>query len=140
MHKDKVLILDSCTALHPAIISTLHRAGYELNIAKDYVEGLQAITSNDYQLVINRENPTGTAWLACLQIRQLSNIPIIVISCDKSEQALVTIVDAGADYFLSEPLDPLELAARINALIRRNKLNEELNIRRARAIARSRLN
>jgi len=122
MCEDKVLIFGSRTTLPPTIVLVLSQAGYEVDIAEDHIEGLQAIASNDYQLVIVREGAIGTARLVCLQIRQLTSIPIIVISCDPSEQALVRTINAGADYFLRVPVSSLVLVARINALLRRTRL------------------
>ena len=124
MDKDRVLILDGKYTLYLTILSALNRAGYEVDIAEDSITGLQKICSNGYQLVIVREGEAETAWLQCLEIHQMTNIPIIVISWDKRKEALVRNLSAGADYFLIEPLDPLELVARINALLRRSKLNK----------------
>ncbi len=119
MYKYKVLILDGGAILPLTTVLALNLKGYEVDIAQDYTEGLQALAIGGYQLVIFREELMGTAAWLCLEIRQLTGIPIIVISCDKSEQALIRAIHAGADYFLREPVSSLELVARVNALLRR---------------------
>ena len=120
MLKDRVLILSSTTL--PTIVSVLTEAGYEVDIVEDPAEGLRSVANNGYQLVIYKEEPLGSAWFGCLQIRQLTDIPIIVISHGTSKQALVEAINTGADYFLREPVSALELVARIKALLRRTIL------------------
>jgi len=140
MDKDKVLIFDFSPTQDPDITSVLSGTDYEVDIAHDYLEGLYSISEKDYQLVIVKDGPIGIGWLVCYQIHELTDIPSIVISSDTNMQTLVRTLNAGADYFLTEPLDSSELIARMDALKRRNKLNRALNLRRARFIALSRLN
>ena len=121
MYKYKVLILDGGAILPPTTVVALNLKGYEVDIAQDYTEGLQALAIGGYQLVIFREELMGTAAWLCLEIRQLTGIPIIVISGDTSKQAFVRTIRAGADYFLREPVSSLELLARVNALLRRTR-------------------
>ncbi len=140
MDKDKVLILNFGNTLDQTILSALSNVGYELDVVRDFLQGLYTLSCNDYQVVIINDGPIGIGWFACYQIRELTDIPSIVISSDLSQQTLVRTLNAGADYFLTKPLDSSELVARIDALLRRNNLNKELSIRRARIIALSRLN
>jgi two-component system KDP operon response regulator KdpE len=55
----------------------------------------------------------------CREIRQWSNMPILVLSARHSDEEKVRLLDAGADDYLTKPFNPAELEARVRALVRR---------------------
>lgn len=57
------------------------------------------------------------------QLRELTNVPLIALGGVGAQEAEVSILDSGADYFLTRPLGELELGARIRALLRRASPN-----------------
>ena len=63
--------------------------------------------------------PGAPGWHTLCQIRQQSPVPIIVLTDDDDSRVKIKILDMGADYCLSKPLDLDELRARIGVLQRR---------------------
>ena len=63
--------------------------------------------------------PNTPGWNTLRQIRQLSPVPIIVLSDVEDSQVRIKSLDLGADYCLSKPLDLEELQARVGVLLRR---------------------
>ncbi len=63
--------------------------------------------------------PGAPGWRTLRQIRQQSPVPIIVLTDDDDSWAKIKILDMGADYCLSKPLDLDELRARVGVLLRR---------------------
>ena len=63
--------------------------------------------------------PDTPGWNTLRQIRQLSPVPIIVLSDVEDSQVRIKSLDLGADYCLSKPVDLAELQARIGVLLRR---------------------
>jgi len=63
--------------------------------------------------------PDTPGWNTLRQIRQLSPVPIIVLSDVEDSQVRIKSLDLGADYCLSKPVDLAELQARVRVLLRR---------------------
>jgi two-component system, OmpR family, KDP operon response regulator KdpE len=63
--------------------------------------------------------PDAPGWHTLRQIRQMSSVPIIVLSEVEDSQVRIKSLDLGADYCLSKPVDLEELQARIGVLLRR---------------------
>jgi DNA-binding response OmpR family regulator len=66
--------------------------------------------------------PQAESWQFCRAVRQVSNVPLIVISNNASTEVCVKAINAGADFFLRKQTGPQELIARIRALLYRNDL------------------
>lgn len=66
---------------------------------------------------------------ACLKIREISNIPIIMLSAKQEDIDKITGLTTGADDYMIKPFNPLELLARVKAQLRRQSLigKEEFN-------------
>lgn len=116
--KNRVLIMGE-TILDDNI-SALESAGLEVTTAQNYPQGLQKLDETSPDLVIIDEIlPAVGGWKACSRLRQISDIPIIFLSADRSGQAVARAVNQGADTYVFKPFSPRELEARINALLRR---------------------
>jgi DNA-binding response OmpR family regulator len=63
--------------------------------------------------------PGAPSWHTLRQIRQMSPVPIIVLTDTEDSQVRIKSLDLGADYCLSKPLDLEELQARVGVLLRR---------------------
>lgn len=101
-------------------ISALEAAGLEVTTAQSYHQGLKKLDETPPDLVIIDEIlPAVGGWKACSRLRQISNIPIIFLSANRSGQAVARAVNQGADTYIFKPFSSRELEARINALLRR---------------------
>ena len=115
---EKVLFINNITA-RSMIPELLARTGYEVDAVYDFDTGLGQLGSRAYDMAIMLESPFAESWQLCEKIRQVTVIPLIVISANASAETCVKAINAGADYFMRKPFGPLELMARINSLFQR---------------------
>jgi DNA-binding response OmpR family regulator len=96
--------------------------GYKLNIVNRRNTDTGKINIEDYDIIIIQAGQETKEWQLYEQIRSFSSLPIIVISSDATADTCARAIDAGADYFLRKPFGPMELNARIRALLQRKSL------------------
>ena len=85
--------------------------------------GINAVDSGAPMLVVLEANlPDLSGFRVCRQIRQYSNVPIIMLSNRDKEADIVRGLDAGADDYIVKPANPLVFIARANAVLRRSYL------------------
>jgi len=114
----KVLFINNVTN-HSIVPELLARTGYEIDVAYNSAMGLQRLDKQDYDVTIVLESPDAESWQLCEKIRNLTTIPLILISSHASTETCVKAINAGADYFMRRPFGPLELLARVNSLLQR---------------------
>ena len=96
--------------------------GYKLTIVNRRNTDPGKINIEDYDIIIIQAGQETKEWQLYEQIRSFSSLPIIVISSDATADTCARAIDAGADYFLRKPFGPMELNARIRALLQRKSL------------------
>ena len=100
----------------------LRHSGFQVASA---IEGGQVMAEMDRStpdLIVIRENSHKlNGDELCIHIRELSDVPIIVLGRGQDEEAGVGMLEMGADAYLIHPLNPRELLARIRALLRRSR-------------------
>jgi two-component system KDP operon response regulator KdpE len=79
------------------------------------------LSHNPDLLIVDLGLPDGDGKVFIKQIREISKIPIIVLSARHDEKEIVAALDAGADDYITKPFLVNELLARIRANLRRNK-------------------
>jgi DNA-binding response OmpR family regulator len=99
----------------------LARMGCSVDEVTDAGAGLARLAHHDYDIAVLLESPVAASWTTCESIRQISSIPLIVVSLNASTETCVKAIEAGADYFLRKTFGPLELLARIDSLLYRAK-------------------
>jgi len=120
-----VLIVDDEPQIRRVIRTTLTSEGYAVLEARTGQEALEKIRSDHPSLVLLDVNMPGIAGLdACREIRQSSDIPIIMLTVRNSERDKVQALDAGADDYVTKPFGAQELMARIRAALRRSAPEE----------------
>ncbi len=124
----KVLIIKNVT-LHTPGSKLLIKEGYRVDTVHNSEAGLQQLDTQAYDIIIVQESQEAESWRLCEKIRQLSGIPLIVISKNASTDTCVKAINAGADYFLRKPFSPLELIARVQSLLHRISLNQPTPVR-----------
>lgn len=84
-------------------------------------EGLdQAVSERPDLVVLDLTLPDGTGIDVCRDLRSWSEVPILVLSARHADEEKATLLDAGADDYLTKPFSTLELQARVRALLRRS--------------------
>jgi DNA-binding response OmpR family regulator len=117
----KVLIIEDEPAIALTLRDDLELESYEVDVSHDGEEGLQLALSGRYDIILlDVMLPGRTGFDICRQVRarQLT-LPIIMLTAKSSEAEKVLGLDLGADDYLTKPFSPLELRARIKALLRR---------------------
>ncbi len=99
----------------------LKQNGYSVVTAENGADGLRMYQESKPKLVIlDIALPQMNGLEVCEQIRQSSNVPILMITGHAlSEEEIVEGLEAGADDYLTKPLRKMELQARVKALLRR---------------------
>lgn len=120
-----VLIIDDERDMRQLVGSILKRAGAEVYEAATGEEGLQELYQHRPDLVILDIRLPGADGLEiCHRIRQLSTVPIIMLTALSGNEQLVTALDAGADDYIAKPFESEVLVAKARAAIRRCEIQE----------------
>lgn len=116
----KILVVDDEAQITRVLLRGLESAGYQVRIATDGRAGLETFRSWLPDVVITDLSMPGYTGLElCERIRQLSEVPVLVLSVKEDEPTKVKAFDLGADDYVSKPFGMAELTARVRALLRR---------------------
>jgi DNA-binding response OmpR family regulator len=117
MRKVRILVIKTDEKQRMIVSNTLERAGYDVIRAKDTLEGLTMLFENAPDVVIMDSKLSSAAGKdARIGIRQAAYLPIIVCG---DQRDTVESLDIGADAFLANPLNSLEMVARVRSLLHR---------------------
>ena len=126
----QILVIEDDNTTRLLLQKTLEREGYQIALAEDGVKGMEKALSISPALIISDWVMPGLDGMElCRQVRshpQLSGVFVILLSSRETVADRVEGLDAGADEFLSKPIDPNELRARVRAGLRQYQLNHEL--------------
>lgn len=121
----KILVVDDEKLLVKGIKFNLENDGYEVAVAYDGEEAVELAKSGDFDLIIlDIMMPKMTGLEACMQIREFSNVPIIMLTAKGEDMDKLIGFEQGTDDYLTKPFNILELKARIRALLRRSTPTE----------------
>lgn len=123
--KKTIYIADDEQNIRELICSFLQSEGFVTEAFSNGDDLLVAFMARPADMVILDIMMPGTDGLTlCTQIRQKSNIPIIIVSARDSEIDRITGITLGSDDYLTKPFSPMELVARVKALFRRLNLGK----------------
>jgi DNA-binding response OmpR family regulator len=119
MQNRKLLVIDDDPALCQLLKAAFSRVGATVVAAHDGYQGVLMLQEEEPDLVIlDIRMPYMNGWETCRQIRQISNVPIIILTALHDDSDIVKGLEAGADDFLSKPFSPSILIARAQAALR----------------------
>ena len=122
---DTLLFIEDDDGIRLALRLALEDEGYTVHEAVDGTEGLARFREHDVDLVLlDLRLPDLSGFDVCRAIRAESIVPIIIITAQTDTHDMVAGLEAGADDYVTKPVVPKELAARIRALLRRVHLQE----------------
>lgn len=120
MSANRILVVDDDPQIRRVLRSTLTGHGYQVNDARSGEEALEKLRSGTYDLVLLDMNMTGMGGMeACRLIRSVSDVAIIMLTVNNTEQLKVEALNAGADDYVTKPFSTPELLARMRANLRR---------------------
>ena len=116
----KILVVDDEDLLVKGIRFNLQNDGYDIITGSNGLEAVQLTQSQQLDLIVlDVMMPEMDGLTACAQIREFSNVPIILLTAKTEDMDKLIGFDQGADDYLTKPFNILELKARIRALLRR---------------------
>ncbi|MEA2572837.1 MAG: two-component system, OmpR family, alkaline phosphatase synthesis response regulator PhoP [Chloroflexia bacterium] len=117
-----VLVVDDDSRILRLVRVNLERAGFEVDTASN---GVAALDQFDVRppdaVVLDVTMPGLDGFTLTRRIREISNVPIILLTALGEQSQKVKGLDIGADDYLTKPFDPDELVARLRALLRRTQ-------------------
>jgi DNA-binding response OmpR family regulator len=118
--KGRVLVIEDDKDISLSIRTVLSRNGFEVTSEADGKEGLRAFhTAKPDLVILDIGLPTLDGWSVLERIRDLSDAPVLILTAHGRESEKVRGLHAGADDYLTKPFGNSELAARVEALLRR---------------------
>ena len=118
--KQRILIVDDEPQITRVLRRSLASHGYDVRSSADGESALETFGDWHPDLVITDLSMPNLDGLAlCRRLRNLSSVPVIVLSVKGEEQTKVEALDAGADDYVTKPFGMDELLARIRATLRR---------------------
>jgi DNA-binding response OmpR family regulator len=120
-----LLFIEDDDGIRLALSLALEDEGYEVRQAANGADGLARFAEREADLVLlDLRLPDMSGFDVCRSLRARSIVPIIIITAQTDTHDLVAGLEAGADDYVTKPVVPKELAARIRALLRRVQLLE----------------
>jgi two-component system cell cycle response regulator CtrA len=126
----RILIVEDNSELGRSIELIAKRAGYETDLASFGYDALQLIRHNSYEaIVLDLGLPDMSGWDLLSGLRcDGVDTPVVIVSGDQAVEARLRGLRFGADDYLTKPFDGRELAARLEAVIRRSAAPERHKI------------
>jgi two-component system KDP operon response regulator KdpE len=121
MSAGKILVVDDDPQIRRAMRVRLVGVGYEIAEARSGEQAVEAFREFLPDLVLLDLNMPGMGGLeTCRQIREGSEVPVIILTVSDAEDEKVAALDSGADDYVTKPFGMKELLARIRAALRRS--------------------
>ena len=117
---DRILFIEDDANIRASTRLFLQKRNLILDEAETGQEGLDKFASGQYQLVLlDLMLPDIYGLEICRQMRTRSTVPIIILTAKNDTHEIVEGLSSGADDYITKPFEPQELAARIDAMLRR---------------------
>ena len=116
----KVLVVDDEKLIVKGIRFSLEQDNMEVDCAYDGEEALQMAHNKEYDIILlDVMLPKLTGFEVCQQIREFSNVPVIMLTAKGDDMDKILGLEYGADDYITKPFNILEVKARIKAIFRR---------------------
>ncbi len=116
----KLLVIDDDTAVTDSLSLLLRSQGFEVFATNNSTDGLNMVREIQPNLVVlDLMMPEMDGWEVCRAVRQFSQVPIIILSALNDPSMIASVLDAGADDYLTKPTPSRVLVAHINRLTKR---------------------
>ena len=123
---EKILIIEDEIHIARMIRLELEREGYTCACAYDGEEALQKASDNKYDIILlDLMLPKLSGLEVCQQIREFSNVTIIMLTAKGEDMDKILGLEYGADDYITKPFNILEVKARIKAIMRRTGSSKE---------------
>jgi DNA-binding response OmpR family regulator len=118
--RTRVLVIDDDQDLSALLARYLRGFNFEVSIARDSTDGLEALERDPPDIVIlDVMLPEVDGFAVCRKVRDRSRVPIVMLTARGSVDDRIVGLELGADDYVSKPFEPRELMARMQAVLRR---------------------
>ncbi len=116
----RVLVVDDEKLIVKGIRFSLEQDGMEVDCAYDGEEALEMAKQKEYDVILlDVMLPKLTGFEVCQQIREFSDVPVIMLTAKGDDMDKILGLEYGADDYITKPFNILEVKARIKAIMRR---------------------
>jgi len=116
----KVLVVDDEKLIVKGLRFSLEQDGMEVDCAYDGEEAVEYARNKEYDIVLlDVMLPKLDGFQVCQQIREFSNMPIVMLTAKGDDMDKILGLEYGADDYITKPFNILEIKARIKAIMRR---------------------
>ena len=116
----KILVIDDDSAVTDLLSLLLRSQGFDVTATNSSNEGLSLVREGQPDLVVlDLMMPEIDGWEICKAVRAFSDVPIIVLSALNDPSMIASVLDSGADDYLTKPTPSRVLVAHINRLLNR---------------------
>lgn len=117
----KILAVDDNTFTLRIVQHTLEQAGYQVTTAVSGKDALNIINRHGipHLAVVDLHMPVMSGFEFCRQVREFSDMPIVLLTAVNSEETIIEGLEQYAEDYIIKPFNPSELVARINRVLRR---------------------
>lgn len=121
MERLKILVVDDESRMRKLVKDFLERAGFSVLEAGDGLEAMDVFYEHKdiALLILDVMMPKMDGWQVCREVRQISQVPIIMLTARADERDELQGFDLGVDEYISKPFSPKILVARVEAILRR---------------------
>lgn len=124
-----LLIVDDEKLIRNVIREYALLEGYIVDEAKDGAEAIKKIQNNNYNVIImDIMMPNVDGFTAVKEIKQIKDIPVIMLSARDEEYDKLSGFNIGVDDYVTKPFSPKELIARIKAVTKRTKEDDVITV------------
>ena len=124
----KVLVVDDEKLIVKGIRFSLEQDNMEVDCAYDGEEALQMAHNKEYDIILlDVMLPKLTGFEVCQQIREFSNVPVIMLTAKGDDMDKILGLEYGADDYITKPFGMMEFIARVRAVLRRAGKEEKEN-------------
>lgn len=125
----KILVVDDDPNIRELVGLFLKNEGFDIYEASDGVEALSKLETIKVDMVIlDVMMPNMDGWELCSELRKYYDFPLLMLTVNGETSQKVKGFQLGTDDYLVKPFDPLELVARVKALLKRYKITTSKTI------------
>ena len=125
MERGKVLIVEDEKKISDIVKSYLERDGFEVTVAANGGAALKEIKQRFDLVILDLKLPDIDGETICKAIREISDMPVIMLTAKSAEDDRIKGLCIGADDYVIKPFSVRELVARVNAHLRRSRKDEK---------------
>ena len=129
MERLKILVADDESRMRKLVKDFLIKSNFEVLEAEDGSQALDLFyaTKDIALIILDVMMPKMDGFEVCREIRQTSQVPIIMLTARDSDLDYATGLDLGSDDYFTKPFSPMELVMRVKAIFRRIEFEKQKN-------------